>query len=300
MIKLDYVQEYLTLAETLNFSKAAEQCYITQPAFSRHIAQIEEEMGAKLFERDTRNVRLTPAGEAVQRQFRGMMQCYELAREQAQFLAAGRTGALALMSPYYWTEKFSEPVVARFREQYPGCDVYISSCQPVEGLQSMFDGQADIALSMEMASVDPSVRRVPFAREQLAVAVLDDHPLADRPSIRLEDLKDEVFVSLKLGETDAGDTNVTYITNRLKQHGIHASRIVYTQQIDTLGMTMRGCGGVSVMPYSIRHMDRSYLRFIPLEDEDSTISMCLYYRTDNDNPLIPEYVRTEQEMGSEL
>lgn len=300
MIKLEYIQEYLTLAETLNFSQAAELCYITQPAFSRHIAQIEEEMGAKLFERDTRNVQLTPAGEAVQRQFKSMMRCYELAKEQAGALAEGRTGAITLMSPYYSTAKYTEPVVARFKEQHPGCDVFISPCQPVEGLQNMFDGKSDLALSASMVSIDQSVRCVPYATERLAAVLLASHPLSDRKSIQVEELKDETFVAYEMAENDVGDVTHSFISEIMAKHGIRPKNVVGTQQIDTLGMTMRSCGGVSIMPYETSHMDRSYLRFIPLEDEDCTVAMCLYYRVDNDNPLVLEYVRTALEVGSEL
>ncbi len=69
MIKLNYIQEYILLAETLNFSKTAEMSYITQPALSRHILVLEEEMGTKLLLRTTRNVQLTPAGEMVYEAF---------------------------------------------------------------------------------------------------------------------------------------------------------------------------------------------------------------------------------------
>ena len=69
MIKLNYIQEYILLAETLNFSKTAEMSYITQPALSRHILVLEEEMGTKLLLRTTRNVQMTPAGEMVYEAF---------------------------------------------------------------------------------------------------------------------------------------------------------------------------------------------------------------------------------------
>ena len=62
MIKISYLREFVLLAETLNFSKTAEKSYITQPALSRHLALLEDEMGATLMERTTRKVSLTPAG----------------------------------------------------------------------------------------------------------------------------------------------------------------------------------------------------------------------------------------------
>lgn len=299
MLKIDYIQEYLVLAETLNFSKTAELTYITQPALSRHIAMIEEEMGAKLFDRTTRNVELTPAGEAVRDQFQVIVQSYQLAREQAELLSTGKSGVLVLNSPYYWTEDFVEPVVLEFEEEYPEVDMRIRSVQPVDGIDDMLEGEGDLAITMQKAEIAPNVRRVPFARERLAVALRDDHPFADRSSLKLEELRGEEFVAMELDTSDFGNYN-TFLLDLLASRGIYPGHLRYTQQVDTMGLTIRKGGGVCIVPYGVRHMDRSYLRVIPLEDEDCFFTLCLYYLVEDTNPLIPTFVQVACEVGEML
>lgn len=299
MVRIDYIEEFLLLAETLNFSKTADMLYIAQSALSRHIAALEEEMGAKLFERDTRNVRLTPAGEVARRQFQSMMQSYQTAREQVALMATGKSGVLTLNSPYYWTEDFAEPIVIKFRERNPACDVIVRSVQPAGGFSDMFHGEGDIAISLQVQKIDDEVRRVPFATERVAVAMLAENPLAERESLRLSDLRGEQFVTLALDPQDANEQ--TPLMNRLfGESGIKPGTPRRTQQVDTLGLSLKQYGGVCVVPWGIRHMDRSYLRFVPLEDDDCTLTMCLYYRVDNDNPLIPGFVKTALEVGESL
>ena len=121
MIKMEYIEEYVTLARTLNFSRTAERHYITQPALSRHIQLIEEEMGAVLLTRTTRSTELTPAGEAVYECFRSMLTLYSTARKQAQELSVSDNGIITINSPYYWTADHTEPLLSAFSVEYPMC-----------------------------------------------------------------------------------------------------------------------------------------------------------------------------------
>ena len=76
-MKLDYLREFVTLAQCLNYSAAARQLYITQPALSRHIAHMEEQFGAKLFERDSHGVTLTEVGKECLKEVRAILKRYD-------------------------------------------------------------------------------------------------------------------------------------------------------------------------------------------------------------------------------
>lgn len=299
MIKLDYIREYVALAETLNFSKAAELSFITQPALSRHIAILEEETGAKLFHRTTRSVQLTPAGEVMRDAFQKMLRIYQDAKEEAAYLSAGKTGSLKISSPYYWTEEFTEPAAARFLRDNPDCGIYLLSCQPKEGLQDMIEGKSDVFISVWLTEIGNSIRRVPFSKERLGVVLAAGMPLADRRSLQLEELSGYPVILLGRDVQDLGGYN-SFILELLSKRGIHPAAIHYTQQIDTLGLTVNDTGGIAIMPYGVRHMDRSYLRTIPLEDEDCILDMCIYYRMDNENPLIPRYVQAAKSVSADI
>lgn len=289
MIKIDYIEEYLILADTLNFSRAAEIAYVTQPGLSRHIAEIEEEMGTKLFERSTRHVWLTPAGEAVRDQFKNIMSSYRYAKELAAKLSTDSSELLTINGAYFWDEDYTEPIIAAFREKHPDSSVRIQTLEPDDGYKAMCEGRGDITLDCEKLGIDPVVRCVPFAKEKLAAAVCKDNPLSGRKSVKLEELADSTFVLQELDMTDYGNYN-TFTLELLAKRGIHPEELHYAENVTGIGIEMQRCDGVAILPYGARTALRTYLDIIPIEDDDCRLTMCLYYRTDNDNAMIPEYV----------
>lgn len=297
MIKIDYIEEYLILADTLNFSRAAELAYVTQPGLSRHIAEIEEEMGAKLFERSTRHVWLTPAGEVVRDQFKGIMESYRYAKEMAGRLAADSTNTLTVNSPYFWDEDFTEPIIAAFSKKHPDSKVRIQTLEPDDAFKSVCKGRGDIAVDMMKLNVDPMVRYVPFAKERLSAAICRDNPLHGRESVKLEELAGNIFVVQELDLDDYGNYN-TFTLELLARRGIRPEELHYAENVSEMGIEIRRCGGVAILPESAQKSLRTYLELIPIEDEDCEITMCLYYRMDNGNEIIPEFVKTATELFS--
>ncbi len=283
-LRIQHVQEYVELAKRGSFTAAAEHCHITQPALSRHIKEIEGEIGTRLFERDTRNVSLTPAGSAVLEEFSAILDHFQIAHERAALLSDGRTKALRIFSPYYWTEDFGEPLIEQLEAHHPECAVNVVSCQPIEGFLSMKNGEGDVLLSIDMGMVSDEISRMPIGNERVAIVLSANHRLANRDSLRLEDLADDQFVFLS-DRINAGANFNTPTFDLLAEHGVRVEHPLYTQQIDTLGMTIKKTGYVSILPMGVRHMDRSYLRFIPLE-EDILYPMYLMWRKDNENPAL--------------
>ena len=291
-MKFQYIREFIKLAETLNFSRAAEISFITQPALSRHISILEEELGAKLLIRDTRKVELSESGKIVYDAFKEMLSIYNNVQLQVSALSSGLSGALTFSSPYYWTADFTEPLVQRFLEKQPDCDIKVLSCIPTEGLQDVIDGKSDLSIcfDVQIEKQNPIIRSVPFATERVCVFVDQKHPLADKSSLRLEDLAGNNFVLM------SDDTYPQFMEN-LKQllasRGISTPNIhvIRGDQIDMTGMVLQQTGRVGLMLSCLRYMNRSYLRCIPLEDDECLIPLCLFYRMDNTNPLLGQIIR---------
>ena len=292
MITLQYMEEFVVLAETLNFSKTAEKLFTSQPAISRHISMIEEEIGVKLFVRDTRNVQITASGKEVYGAFKNTLASYEQARERAIQLALGKTGTLKISSPYYSTEDFVEPVLKLFAQKHPRYHVQISSCQPAEGLLDVMEKRSDLTLLAITGYEEPdSLCRVQFAEERLGVMVGLTHPLADKDSAKITDLKDDTLIFI---EGVDSLNNLAFSLFEKRQMAI--KDVIFTQQVDTIGLAIMEMGGVSIMPYDVRNMNRSYIKMIPLAEDDCLLPKCLIYRKDNENPAVLQYVRTSKEV----
>lgn len=294
MLKLESIRECITLAQTLNFSRAAKQCFVTQPALSRHVAEVERELGVRLFDRDTQRVRLTEAGEAVIAEFQHIMASYETACDVADFYATGNAGSITIASPYYWTEDFTEPLVARLLESHPRCSVSVISCQPAEGLADVESSVADVCV-VPLDNTHSELSWQPFSRERWGAVMLDTDPLAKRYEIGLSDLGDSILV--QIDDAYYAPFNRLQL-ELLEARGIAPGSIIMTQQVDTLGPTIRSCGGVAIMPFGVRHMDRSYLQVIPLADEECSVEMCLAWLPKNDNPALESLVQVAAEIAT--
>lgn len=294
MIKLSYFYEFVTLAETLNFSKTAELQYITQPALSRHIVELEEDLGARLFDRSTRTVTLTPAGREVYEEFKKMMSCYESAQRKVKELDAGKLGSIRIYSPYYWTEQFTEPIIRRYQQANPQCNFEIFSCQPRAALDAVYEDTADIAVCYETQNIQPEIRRVIYAKDSLSVFLPETHSLAGHSSLTLNELKDEDLLRVS-GYEYYPLTIPSYLQEFYQSYAHTPDRLHMSQQIDTLAYDLERYQAISILCTGISKMGRSYIKTIPLAEENAYVNMCLYYKSTNMNSLIPGFIKTAVE-----
>ncbi len=223
-MKLEYIREFIALAETLSFTKAAEKRFLAQPALSRHIAIIEKKMGGRLFKRDTRNVNLTPAGEVVYDAFKEILRQYDSAKENVALLSSGQSGTLSISSPYYWTSDYTEPVVQRFEERFSQCSVRIISCQPPEGVENVANGKSDLLLGFSIPEykwqISDDLKRFDFALERLSVMMTVEHRYAGLETIKPELLDKESLVFM---EEEIYIPMREMTLKRLADHGAYAS-----------------------------------------------------------------------------
>lgn len=289
MLKLSYLREFITLAETLSFSRTSEIRFISQPALSRHIAAIEEEFGSALFTRNTRSVVLTESGKIVYKSFVDMLKKYDDAKSEVDSLSSGITGTLRISSPYYWTVKYTEPLVQMIHKQVPGCKVDILSCLPGDGLKSMINGDSDIAISSDMLSNHDSIRRVPFAMEQFCAFVDRSLELSEEDSLTLSDLKGHPI--LLLGDPDYPEVAERFV-DLFVTHGINKKDIDFfpIEQVDSVGLTFHNTKKIGVMMSCLDTRERPYIKCIPLEEDALKSPLFIYYRMDNVNPLILKMV----------
>ncbi len=184
----------VTLAETLHFGRAAERMFITQSAFSQHIARLERELGAQLFERGSNRVRVTPAGEAFV--LRAERLLAELAATEADVrqIAAGASGVLVVG---VFAEALGElmPVVFHaYRDAYPGVALRFVELNMVTQISALVDGRVDVVFLRPPIS-DPRIELRPLYAEPRVAVVSAHHPLADADSISVADLIDEPFAA---------------------------------------------------------------------------------------------------------
>lgn len=187
----------VAVAETNSFTRAAERCLVVQSALSHQIARLERELGAKLFERTSRRVRLTPAGAAF---LPAARQCLDAAERAAAEVAAavgeirGRLAVGVISS----VAAVDIPGALRdFHQRYPHVRIGLRVGPSEELVAQVRRGGLDVAfLGLPTTARPDGVHAHELARDRLVAVVAPDHPLAAAPAVDLARLCSEVFVDL--------------------------------------------------------------------------------------------------------
>ncbi|GHC54337.1 LysR family transcriptional regulator [Streptomyces flavofungini] len=190
----------VAVAETNNFTRAAERCLVVQSALSHQIARLEKELGARLFERTSRRVRLTPAGEAF---LPAARQCLAAAERAAAEVAAavGEVRGRLAVGLIPTVAAVDVPGALRdFRHQYPQVRISLRVGASDELIEQVREGALDVAfLGLPTTARPHGVAAHELARDRLVAVVAPDHPLAGETSVSLRRLATEVFVDLPAG-----------------------------------------------------------------------------------------------------
>ncbi|WUI00098.1 LysR family transcriptional regulator [Spirillospora sp. NBC_00431] len=186
-LELRELECFLVLAEELHFGRAGERLYISQGRVSQLLRSLEDRVGARLVERTSRRVRLTPLGEAFQRSLRPAYDGVRQAVDDARLAARGVEGTLRLGFQCTVNDQVTE-AVSRFQERHPACAVELAEMALSDPFGALRRGDLDAAIVLGPVLEDDLVVGATFSREPQTVALSVRHPLAARESISAEEL----------------------------------------------------------------------------------------------------------------
>ncbi len=241
-MELRQLKYVCTIAETGNFSRAAERCQIAQPSLSQQILKIEKELGTKLFDRLGRSVRLTEAGRVFVPHARAILERTETARssvadKNADLQGSVAVGAIPTIAPY-----LMPGYTAAFSKKYSDAKLRVVeevTSVLVEGLRDLSIDVAILALPLRHKDLE----LFPIRTEPLFAVLRQDHPRASARSLALNDLRGESFVMLRDGHCFR-DLSIEACT-----HARITPNIAFEsgQFSSLLGMVAAGVG-VSIVP----------------------------------------------------
>jgi DNA-binding transcriptional LysR family regulator len=140
---------FLAVAETKNFSQAAEKLFVTQPAVSKHILMLEKELGFLLFERTTRTVRLTPQGKIIYDVLKNSRYAWEEAITAARSIKSDLQGYLRIGMLYGWSvHRLNIPGLKNFQRKYPGVEVAIEKYTYCEMTKKLLNKSLDVIFTI--------------------------------------------------------------------------------------------------------------------------------------------------------
>ena len=285
-MELHQLRYFCAVAETGSFSRAAEHSHVSQPSLSQQILKLEAELGARLFDRLGRSVRLTEVGKTFLPRARAVLRELEAARGdvvESKDSISGQVavGAIPTVAPY-----FLPPVLASFSKRFSESAVtVIEEITPVL-LERLRAGSIDIAI-LALPVRGHEFDALPLLTEPLFAALSKKHTLARRTAIALRDLRKEPFLLLRDGHCFRENALAACDRARVSPQVVFESG----QFSSLLGLVGAGMG-VSLVP-EMAVDRRSPVRFVRISDPRATRTigaLTLRYRVDpgtNFNALLP-------------
>ena len=177
---LQHLETFAAVARHHSFTRAATELHLSQPAVTQHIAVLEEQFGCRLFERRSRTVHLTPAGERLLACHRRIQGCLGQLNREIADMATGRAGRLAVGAGLTICIFTLPGLLAAYRRLHPGVELHVRSGRTRDVLGMVIDQQVDVGLVTSPVR-HRKVETLPLYCDRMVVIALPDHPLAQQP-----------------------------------------------------------------------------------------------------------------------
>ena len=188
-MELRQLKYFITSADTLNFTEAARQCFITQSTLSQQIKQLETELGVQLFERIGKRVFLTETGRDFLPYARQTVADADYGVQRIKDLEELRTGRLCIGTTFGLSALITD-AIASFSEQYPEVHLEVMFLKQDELIEAVRERKVDFALTFEMMEKDDLLTEQPVKTYHLCAIVSDQNPLAQQATVSLRQLAD--------------------------------------------------------------------------------------------------------------
>ena len=195
-IKFRQLQYFLAVAESLHFSKAAEQLFVTQPTLSHQLAELESQLGTELFDRSGKAVRLTQAGELFRAYAKRSIDEIDAGCSALAELEGLQRGELWIGVNQSFVHRLMPSIIGEFIERHPAVQLHIDEMTANQIERRLCEGQLDLGIAFA-PSVLEDTELEPIVQERLMLVARRDHPLANRPFVRLAELDGVPLVLLR-------------------------------------------------------------------------------------------------------
>jgi LysR family hydrogen peroxide-inducible transcriptional activator len=248
MHQLRYV---VAVARTGNFSRAAEQCHVSQPSLSQQIQKLEDELGERLFDRMKREAKLTSHGEAFLHRAIRILEEVDAAKREAtdaRDLLRGKLtiGVLPTIAPY-----LLPGVMATFTEKFPGVEIVVQEDTTARLLKLLLACEIDFALASRPIH-DARLEVRELFSEELLLALPPGHPLTRKRTASFKDLEGQRLIVMKEGHC-LGDQVLGFCD----RHDLHHRISFRSAQLETIQALVRAGLGISLIPAMAAQRDRN-------------------------------------------
>ncbi len=216
-----------TVAKRLNFTKAAQELYITQPAVTKHIQEIECHFKAKLFDRNGTKIKLTPAGETLLQYTEELFAVYRNLEFEMNTFSQSHSGKLRIGASTTVAQYVVSPILAEFHKKFNDITITLTSGNTEQIEQALLDKEIDVGI-IEGRSKQNTIKYTEFKKDEIVLVSSIKNPLARKQTIKANDLKN---IPLLLREPGSGTLEV--IAHALKALNIKIENLQIEMQLNS-------------------------------------------------------------------
>lgn len=281
---LQRIKYFLALAEQLHYWKTAEKVNITQSALSRQIQSLENELGLQLFERNKRNVKLTPAGKFLKEKWEIELNELEYIHQFAKQLHLGERGTITIAHPDSISASLMPDMLAKITQVLPRLQIKLVQVLFENQLDFLKNYKIDLAITRDINS-EPGIRAKKLYFDHLALVVPVEHPFNVFGDLSTESLKKQKFI---LPTKDEGSSYGEIIQALFKFYDFVPDVFLHSEFGSAIIALVRKGLGIAILPDSYMHHQSPGLRFIPLPFKTD---LWINWRSDDHNPVLANILK---------
>jgi DNA-binding transcriptional LysR family regulator len=287
---------FIAVAEELHFGRAAERLDMAQPPLSRQIKQLEEEMGAVLFNRGRSAITLTQAGERLLDRGRSIMRQLEDTRLEVRRLGQGAEGRLRIGFMGSATFGILPTIIKSFRANYPDVNLSLIPMNNAQLHRALVARELDVAFARP-ALKDPEFLTRDLMEEKLILALPDTIDTEGRSVARLERLATH---NLILYPEYPRPSYADFVLNACEAAGFSVPLRIWCMDLQTaLGLVSVG-EGVCIVPESVSSAPRKGMKFLRIEPEIARTMLSVNYRLDEQGVHVQNFVKLAQKVARRI
>ena len=288
-MELRHLRYFVAVGEEQHYHRAAERLRVAQPALSRQIQDLEEEIGFKLFDRLPRGVKISAAGKSFLVDARRILHEVNDATARAKRVASGQSGTLRVgfVESISWHGVVPDSF-RQFRERQPHVELQLKPLSSAEQIEAVRTGQLDAGFLFTIANLGRELAQLPVASLDLMLAASKEHPLTKLKKLRLGDLSDAAFIWFPRRESPAYYDRLMHECFR---GGLKSPHIVQEAVNEATILSLVSCRmGVAFVSGATRWRCPESVTLLRVTDLKLPLPFALVWRKDNASALLAKFV----------
>jgi len=249
-MEMQQVRYFVALADTLNFTRAAEKCNVSQPALTRAIQQLEHELGGPLFHRERGNTHLSELGRMMLPYLAGVDEQCKAAKEQAKAVKKLERVTLTIGTMCTIGPQLVSELLIRFQAAHPDVEVQVVDAGAPQMIEMLEKGELEVAIVGVPGELPDSLHQLPVFKERFVIVLPQNHRLVAHDEVRAIELDKEPYVSRSNCEV------FSPVRKELNSRGIYLRQVFSSPRDDWVqGMIQAGLGLGFFPEFSVTYPD---------------------------------------------